>query len=118
MISLEIEKFVETNPDEPSLFDEKNEKSRERLSNFCFSQLLPYSNNMVEFFLDNRIVVKIIDEFVEKYHVQKEFADSIYGVVNSNPEEIEKIRQEYKNNPNIENELLSLEEVKKQRGLG
>ena len=118
MISLEIEKFVETNPDEPSLFDEKNEKSKERLSNFCFSQLLPYSNNMVEFFLDNRIVVKIIDEFVEKYHVQKEFADSIYGVVNSNPEEIEKIRQEYKNNPNIENELLSLEEVKKQRGLG
>ena len=117
MISLEIQKFVESNPNEPSLFDENNEKSRERLSNFCFSQLLPYSNNMLEFYLDNRIVVKIIDEFVEKYHVQKEFADSIYGVVNSNLEEIEKIRQEYKNNPNIENELLSLEEVKKQRGL-
>ena len=33
MISLEIDKFVETNPDEPSLFDEKNEKSRERFSN-------------------------------------------------------------------------------------
>ena len=117
MISLEIQKFVESNPNEPSLFDENNEKSKERLSNFCFSQLLPYSNNMLEFYLDNRIVVKIIDEFVEKYHVQKEFADSIYGVVNSNLEEIEKIRQEYKNNPNIENELLSLEEVKKQRGL-
>ena len=117
MISLEIQKFVESNPNEPSLFDENNEKSRERLSNFCFSQLLPYSNNMLEFYLDNRIVVKIIDEFVEKYHVQKEFADSIYGVVNSNLEEIEKIRQEYRNNPNIENELLSLEEVKKQRGL-
>ena len=117
MISLEIQKFVEGNPNEPSLFDENNEKSRERLSNFCFSQLLPYSNNMLEFYLDNRIVVKIIDEFVEKYHVQKEFADSIYGVVNSNLEEVEKIRQEYKNNPNIENELLSLEEVKKQRGL-
>ena len=117
MISLEIQKFVESNPNEPSLFDENNEKSRERLSNFCFSQLLPYSNNMLEFYLDNRIVVKIIDEFVEKYHVQKEFADSIYGVVNSNLEEIEKIRQEYKKNPNIENELLSLEEVKKQRGL-
>ena len=117
MISLEIQKFVEANPDEPSVFDQNNEKSRERLSNFCFSQLLPYSNNMLEFYMDNRIVVKIIDEFVEKYHVQKEFADSIYGVVNSNLEEVEKIRQEYKNNPNIENELLSLEEVKKQRGL-
>ena len=67
--------------------------------------------------MDDRIVVRIIDEFIEKYHVQKEFADSIYTVVSSNPEEIERLRQEYNNNPNIENELMSLEEVKKQRGL-
>ena len=117
MISLEIKKNIEGNPNEPSLFDETNEKSRDRLSNICFSQLLPYSNNMKEFFMDDRIIVKVIDEFVEKYHVNKEFADSIYGVVNSNLEEIEKIRQEYKNNPNFENELMSLEEVKKKRGI-
>ena len=67
--------------------------------------------------MDDRIVVKIIDEFVEKYHIQKEFAQSIYDVINSNPEELEKLRQEYKNNPNIENEMMSLEEVKKQRGV-
>ena len=117
MVLLETKKYADSNPNEPSLFDESNEKSRERLSNLCFSQLLPYSNNMREFYMDDRIIVRIIDEFVQKYHVQKEFADSIYGVVNSNPEEIEKLRQEYNNNPNIENELLSLEEVKKQRGI-
>ena len=117
MVLLETKKYADSNPNEPSLFDESNEKSRERLSNLCFSQLLPYSNNMREFYMDDRIIVRIIDEFVQKYHVQKEFADSIYGVVNSNPEEIEKLRQEYNNNPNIENELLTLEEVKKQRGI-
>ena len=117
MTSQEIKKYTNMNPEEPSLFDETNEKSVERLSNIAFSQLLPYCNNMREFFMDDRIVVKIIDEFVEKYHVQKEFAQSIYDVINSNPEELEKLRQEYKNNPNIENEMLSLEEVKKQRGI-
>ena len=117
MINIEIEKYHNSSPNEPSLFDEKNPKSKERLSNFCFSQLLPYSNNMREFFMDDRIVVKIIDEFVEKYHVEKDFADSIYTVVSTNNEEIEKLRKEYKDNPNIENELMSLEEVKKKRGI-
>ena len=117
MVLLEVKKYTDGNPNEPSLFDESNQKSRERLSNLCFSQLLPYSNNMREFYMDDRIIVRIIDEFVQKYHVQKEFADSIYGVVNSNPEEIEKLRQEYNNNPNIENELFTMEEVKKQRGI-
>ena len=117
MTGQEIKKYSNMNPGEPSLFDETNEKSRERLSNIAFSQLLPYCNNMKEFFMDDRIVVKIIDEFVEKYHIQKEWANSIYDVINSNPEELEKLRQEYKNNPNIENELMSLEEVKKQRGV-
>ena len=117
MIYLEKKKFEEGNKDEPSLFDQNNKKSVERLSNLSFSQLLPYSNNMREFYMDDRIIVKIIDEFVEKYHIQKEFADSIYTVISSNPEEIEKMREEYKNNPNIENELLSIEEVKKKRGV-
>ena len=115
MIKIEAKKFEEGNQDEPSLFDENNEKSRQRLSNICFSQLLPYSNNMREFYMDDRIIVKIIDEFVEKYNVEKEFADSIFTVISSNPENIEKIREEYRNNPNLENELLSFEEVKNKR---
>ena len=115
MIDLEIKKYLKSYPDEKSLYDKDNQEARERLSNFCFSQLLPYSNNMREFYMDDRVIIKIIDEFVEKYYVPKEFAESIYGVINPNQEEIEKLREEYKNNPNLENELLSLEEVRKQR---
>ena len=114
----EAKKFMSLNPKEPDLFNKDRKESCDRLSNICFSQLLPYANNMKEFFVDERLIVKVIDEFVEKYQIQKEFADTIYaGVVSDKPEEVEKLREEYKSNPNFENELLSLEEVKKLKGV-
>ena len=114
MIVKEAKKYMSLNPKEPDLFDKSRKECCDRLSNICFSQLLPYANNMKEFFVDDRLIVKIIDEFVEKYQIQKEFADTIYaGVISDKPEEVEKLRKEYKDNPNFENELMSLEEVKK-----
>ena len=73
---------------------------------------------MKEFYVDDRLIVKLIDEFVEKYQIQKELADSIYmGVISEKMEEVEKLRKEYQDNQNFENELKSLEEVKKLRGV-
>ena len=118
MINSEAKKYIALNNNGESIFDEKNKDARDQLSNICFSQLLPYANNMKEFFMDDRIILKIIDEFVEKYKIQKELADSIYaGVISEKPEVIEKMRKEYKENPNFENELMTLEEVKKQKGV-
>ena len=118
MIVKEAKKYMSLNPKEPDLFDKSRKECCDRLSNICFSQLLPYANNMKEFFVDDRLIVKIIDEFVEKYQIQKEFADTIYaGVFSDKPEEVEKLRKEYKDNPNFENELMSLEEVKKLKGV-
>ena len=118
MIVKEAKKYMSLNPKEPDLFDKSRKECCDRLSNICFSQLLPYANNMKEFFVDDRLIVKIIDEFVEKYQIQKEFADTIYaGVISDKPEEVEKLRKEYKDNPNFENELMSLEEVKKLKGV-
>ena len=114
----EAKKYMKLNPKEPSVFDKNKKECIERLSNICFSQLLPYANNMKEFYVDDRLIVKIIDEFVEKYQIQKELADSIYmGVISEKMEEVEKLRKEYQDNPNFENELKSLEEVKKLRGV-
>ena len=118
MIVKEAKKYMSLNPKEPDLFDKSRKECCDRLSNICFSQLLPYANNMKEFFVDDRLIVKIIDEFVEKYQIQKEFADTIYaGVISDKPEEVEKLRKEYKDNPNFENELMSLEEVQKLKGV-
>ena len=116
MIDSEAKNYMKLNPDEPSIFDKNNKKSQAKISNICFSQLLPYANNMKEFYMDMRMILKIIDEFVEKYNIKKEIADTIYkGLISDKPEEIEKMRKEYKENPNFENELMSVEEVKKQR---
>ena len=114
MIKNEIDRYEKMNPGEPSLYDD-NPKSKSRLSNICFSQLLPYTNNMIEFYLDERAVLKIDDEMIEKYHIDKDMAGSIYGVVCPNAEDLEKLRQEYKNNPDFENNLYSLEEMRKRR---
>ena len=116
MIDSEAKNYMKLNPDEPSIFDKNNKKSQAKMSNICFSQLLPYANNMKEFYMDMRMILKIIDEFVEKYNIKKEIADTIYkGLISDKLEEIEKMRKEYKENPNFENELMSVEEVKKQR---
>ena len=118
MITSEAKKYMTLNPKEPSLFDKNDPSSVEKLSNICFSQILPYANNMKEFFMDDRLILKIIDEFIEKYNVQKELAATIYaGVISEKPEVIEKMRKEYMDNPNFENELMTLEEVKKQKGI-
>ena len=118
MIVSEAKKYMDINPKEHDLFDKNDKSSREKLSNICFSQILPYVNNMKEFFMDERFIVKIIDEFVENYEIQKELADTIYsGVISDKPEEVEKLRKEYKDNPNFENELMTLDEVRKKRGI-
>ena len=118
MIVSEAKKYMSANPKEHDLFDKNDKSSREKLSNISFSQILPYVNNMKEFFMDERFIVKIIDEFVENYEIQKELADTIYGgVISDKPEEVEKLRKEYKDNPNFENELMTLDEVRKKRGI-
>ena len=116
MIDFEAKNYMKLNPDEPSLFDENNKKSTAKLANICFSQLLPYANNMKEFYMDIRIILKVIDEFVEKYDLPNNLSNTIYsGIVSDKKEEVERMRNEYKNNPNFENELMTVEEVKKQR---
>ena len=118
MIRAEAKKYMDLNPDEHSLFDTNNKESVDKLSNICFSQILPYANNMKEFYMDERLILKIIDEFVEKYKIQKELANTIYaGVISDKPEVLEQMRKEYRDNPNFENELLSLEEAKKREEL-
>ena len=118
MIQSEAKKHADLKKDENGNFDMNDKETMDKLSNICFSQILPYANNMKEFFMDDRLIIKIIDEFVEKYHIQKDLANAIYsGVISEKPEVLEEMRKEYKENPNFENELLSLEEVKKKKGI-
>ena len=52
------------------------------LSNLVFSQLLPLSDNMLEFGLREEKIKEIIAPFIKQYNLDKAIEESIYGVLN------------------------------------
>ena len=81
------------------------------LDNIIFSQVVSYTSCMKDFLIDHRIIVKIIDEFMNKYELPKEFSDSIYKTV-GDMQYVEKLRNEYLSNSDLEQKIL--EEINKE----
>jgi hypothetical protein len=78
------------------------------------SQLLPYINNMKQFGLDMRIIIKIADEFLEKYkYLNEQSYKILFNILSNDDELIEKLRKEYKENPDLENQLYNDENQRK-----
>ena len=95
-----------------------NKFKTQNLNDILFSQLLPYINNMIGFGLDNRIIIKIVDEFLEKYkYLNKESYDSLFTIISQDKKKIEQYRIEYKENTNLENELYNYEDKNKNKNL-
>ena len=82
-------------------FNNDKEKDLKKLGEVVFSQLLTFASNMKSFEIDKRIIVKIIDEFIEKYNYMSESnLKLIYGVIIQGKEgepndDLEKLRKEY-----------------------
>ena len=85
-------------------FDLKKDKDFQKLGEVVFSNLLTFASNMKNFEIDKRIVVKIMDEFLEKYNYMSENNKKLIyemiiqekeGEVINNEEELEKLRKEY-----------------------
>ena len=89
--------------------ENRKEKSEEKLKktnieNIVFSQVLSYTSSMKDFQIDERLVIKIIDEFMQKYNVSKEISSMIYN--NFGDEKyIEKLRNEYQSMPDLEQRI-------------
>lgn len=49
-----------------------------KTTNIDFSQVLSYSNNMIEFMINKDDIVKIVNLFVNKYEIEKSMAEAIY----------------------------------------
>ena len=72
------------------------DKTKKKLDEIVFSQLLSFITNLSDFDMDKKIIVKIADEFVEKYkYLSKTNMESIYQIIAKDKEEIEKYRKEY-----------------------
>ena len=68
----------------------------ESITNTVFGKVISYINNMKDFKIEDKIIVKIADEFVEKYKIRKDLSNHIYENI-SNEKEVERLRNEYKN---------------------
>ena len=68
----------------------------ESITNTVFGKVISYINNMKDFMIEDKIIVKIADEFVEKYKIRKDLSNHIYENI-SNEKEVERLRNEYKN---------------------
>lgn len=80
--------------------------SKKNLNDALFALLFPYISEMQDFEIDKRIMVKLFDEILEKYdYLNKENYEMIFSSIDKDKNMIEKYRKEYKDNPNLENEL-------------
>ena len=96
--------FIEYNTEnELKRFDKNKDKDNYKLGEAVFSQLLTFASNMKSFELDKRVIIKIIDEFLDKYNYVSETNKKVIyqliiqgngGNVNID-EELIKLRKEY-----------------------
>ena len=92
MIKEDIKKIQTLNKNNEKI----NSKIQESINNIVFGQLISYIKNMNDCKLENTNIVKIVDEFVEKYNIDKKLAKNLYDNI-GNEKDIEKLRKEYKN---------------------
>ena len=92
-------------------FEKARIYKKSNLNDILLTQLLPYINNMRELGLDIRIIIKIVDEFLEQYnYLDEESYNTVFTIISTDIEEIKKYRKQYKDNPELENELYNYNE--------
>jgi hypothetical protein len=81
-------------------------KTKDKVKDVLFSCLVPYINNMNEIKIDKRIILKLLDEIIEKYQYLDEVSiQNLEVFISNSSEEIKQLRKEYKDNPDLENEI-------------
>ena len=125
MLTSEFQRF-DKNHNYPKFDVEKGEKIppkiKQKLNEIVFSQLLSFITNLIDFDMDKRVILKIADEFIQKYNYLSESnIESIYQIICKENEDIEKLRKEYDSSLESEiiefkdeNEIEKKEDVKKE----
>ena len=93
MIQIEIKKNEEIN--KRNKVNETPEEVKNRLSNIGFSQVLSYTNSMIEFKINKDDIIKVVDLFVKRYEIEPSMAEAIYENIKSTsyPQEDEEIEK-------------------------
>ena len=88
------------------------ESIKPRLGEVLFSQLLPYLGNMKELDLEPKMIIKIVETFMEKYpFIDEIHKNYIYKMI-CNQEEFERYIEEIKNDEQLKRFSLNINVVK------
>ena len=71
---------------------ENNKENEEKYSNIVFAQLLPITNNMIEFGLDVNIVEEIIVPIIQQYKISPELSEVVMTTINIKKQELEAMK--------------------------
>ena len=80
MIKKEFERNESSNKDINA--SETDVEKKRRVSNIAFSQVLPYTNNMLDFKMKKEVILEVIKKFKDEYDIEKDLVDAIISNVN------------------------------------
>ena len=111
LVALNIEEEIEKNQEANKKQGiQDNEKTiQTRLSNICFSQLLTFSSNMMEFGMVRKDAEKIVVKYTEKYNITKELIDIINANIETKQQELDN-----KNKVNKNDEIKERNDINKE----
>ena len=114
MLKLEFDRF-KVNHAYPDYDIEKGEnipdRIKRKLDEIVFSQLLSFITNLNDFEIDKRVILKIADEFIQKYkYLSESNIESVYQIISKDKDDLEKLRKEY--DASLESEIIEIKDEK------
>ena len=110
MIQSEIHKNDEIN--KKNNYIENSEQIKSRMSNIAFSQVLSYSNTMVELKFKKEDIFKLVDVFVKKYEIEKATEEVIYENIKNTPYPKDVDEEEEEDNKDEKNDISKRQKSK------
>ena len=110
MILREFKKLESDSKNQFNVLKNKNitDKIKVKLGEILFSQLLPYIGNMNEFRIDKKYIIKVINNISSTFnYMEKSNIESIENLVFEKKEELEKVKEEMKNDKTLDNFVLN-----------
>ena len=109
-IKKEFNRYESLYPDQNLNLENNNtnldKKYLTKVREIMFTCLISHISNMVDFNIDRRLALKLLDEFVNKYqYLDNNNIKELCNLISTDQEEINKLRKEYQENSNLENEL-------------
>ena len=111
MIDPELNKLLESHPDitKEDIFTNNPEKIskniRKKLSDIIYSQILPFVNNMKDFGISLKNIIEITEGILHKFDfLNDEEKDVVFSLISENKEEVDKLRENYKNKKQLKTE--------------